>query len=90
MEVVHMPASARYELRDGDAVVGVADYVARGDVLDVHHTEILPALRGQGLGEVLVAGMLHDVRASGRRVVPTCWFVDGYLRDHPEIADLRA
>jgi predicted GNAT family acetyltransferase len=90
MEVVHVPERSRYELREGDEVVGVAEYVARGDALDVHHTEILPARRGHGLGDVLVSGLLRHVRASGRRVVPTCWFVDGYLRDHPEVADLRA
>jgi predicted GNAT family acetyltransferase len=90
VEVVHVPERSRYELRDGDVVLGVADYVDRGEVRDVHHTEIVRKRRGQGLGDELVAGVLADVRATGRRVQPTCWFVDGYLRDHPEVADLRA
>ena len=90
IEVVHVPARSRYELRERGALLGVAEYVARGDVLNVHHTEIIPARRNHGLGEQLVGGMLIDVRERGQRVVPTCWFVADYLRDHPETADLRA
>jgi predicted GNAT family acetyltransferase len=90
LEVVHVPARSRYELREDGALLGVAEYVARGEVLHVHHTEIIPARRNHGLGEQLVAGMLADVRERGGRVVPTCWFVADYFRDHPEAADLRA
>jgi uncharacterized protein len=89
MEVVHVPERSRYELRDGEVVLGRAEYVQRGDVLDVHHTEIVPARRGTGLGAVLVGGMLDHVRADGRTVIPTCWFVADFLDANPGHADLR-
>ena len=80
----------RYELVvDGD-LAGVADYVADGEVVVLPHTEIDPAQRGRGLGAVLVQGALDDVRAQGRTVVPTCWFVREYIDLHPDEADLLA
>lgn len=80
----------RYELVIDDQVVGVADYRLQGDVLVVPHTEIAGHLQGRGLGAVLVQGMLDDVRANGRKVVPRCWYVAQHMRDHPETADLLA
>ena len=80
----------RYELVvDGD-LAGVADYVDNGDVVVLPHTEIDAARRGHGLGAVLVQGVLDDVRAQGRTVIPTCWYVREYLELHPEQADLLA
>ncbi|HYF46983.1 MAG TPA: GNAT family N-acetyltransferase, partial [Acidimicrobiales bacterium] len=54
------------------------------------HTEIARERRGQGLGEVLVRGALDDVRERGEVIVPACWFVAEFVRDHPEYADLVA
>jgi predicted GNAT family acetyltransferase len=80
----------RYELLvDGD-LAGVADYVVNGDVVVLPHTEIDPARRGQGLGAVLVQAALDDVRAQGRSVIPTCWYVREYIDLHPDEADLLA
>ena len=89
-QVRHNPAESRYEiLRDG-RVVGIADYVDRGDVLVFHHTEIDAALRGNGLGEQLVAAALDDVRARGRTILPTCWFVAQFVDEHAAYGDLLA
>jgi predicted GNAT family acetyltransferase len=80
----------RYELTvDGD-LVGIADFVVNGDVVVLPHTEIDRSQRGRGLGAVLVRGALDDVRAQGRTVIPSCWYVREYLDGHPEDADLLA
>ncbi|MDP1818383.1 MAG: GNAT family N-acetyltransferase [Acidimicrobiales bacterium] len=79
---------SRYELLDGHTVVGVADYRLVGDDIVFPHTEIASHLRGQGLGDVLMAGVVDALQGSGRRVVPQCWFVADYLERHPEHADL--
>jgi predicted GNAT family acetyltransferase len=52
------------------------------------HTEVSSSSEGHGLGSVLVAGALEDIRARGLRVVPLCPFVSAYIRRHPEYADL--
>lgn len=89
-EVVHDPDRSRYLLRAGGEIIGVADYRDRGDALVFHHTEIDRSRRGHGLGGTLVRGALDDVRARGRTVVPTCWFVAEFVDLHPEYADLLA
>jgi predicted GNAT family acetyltransferase len=78
----------RYELIVDDRVAGIADFSQDGTTFVLPHTEIDPQLRGQGLGAVLVKGVLDDVRAQGGVVVPACWYVREYLDQHPEDADL--
>jgi predicted GNAT family acetyltransferase len=80
----------RYELTVDGALVGIADFVVDGDVVVLPHTEIDHSQRGRGLGAVLVKGALDDVRAQGRTVIPSCWYVREYLAAHPEDADLLA
>ena len=80
----------RYELLDGDDLIGIADYRLHGDVVVMPHTVIAPERRGQGLGDVLVQHALDDVRAEGRQVVPACWFVAEFIETHPEYDDLAA
>jgi predicted GNAT family acetyltransferase len=83
--VRHAPERSRYELVDGEEVVGHADYrdldgtpVRR----DMTHTEVDDAYGGRGLASVLVQFALDDVRASGLRVVPHCPYVASWLRRH--------
>ena len=89
-EVRNNSEASRYELiADGD-VVGFADYRVNGDVVIFPHTVINPDRRGQSLGEILVTGALEDVRESGRRVVPACWFVAEFIDGHSQYQDLLA
>ncbi len=88
LEVIDVPSASRFELRDGDAVVGVAEYHLDGNVVVVPHTEIRHDRRGGGLGAVLVAGVLDQIRAAGRSVRPQCWYVAQFLGEHPEYVDI--
>lgn len=89
-QVEHNPDETRYELLLDGNLIGVADYRPRDGKLVFPHTEITPALRGQGYGDILVKGALDDVRARGESVVPTCWFVREFIDNNPEYADLLA
>ena len=92
-EVIDRPDRQRYELVDGDRVLGFTDYRTQpGDppVLVFPHTVIEPAERGRGLGAQLVAGAMADVRRRGARVHPTCWYVAAWLDEHPTEQDLLA
>jgi predicted GNAT family acetyltransferase len=88
----HDTAAHQYRLTQDGEVVSLVDYrpLEDGTTLVFHHTLTRPAHRGQGFAARLVGQALDDVRQSGRRVVPTCWFVEEYLGLHPEYADLRA
>jgi predicted GNAT family acetyltransferase len=91
VEVRRNDALSRYELLVGGDLVGRATYEesgADGKTLVFPHTVIDPEHRGQGLGAQLVKGALDDVRASGRRVVPRCWYVAAFIDEHPDYADL--
>jgi predicted GNAT family acetyltransferase len=81
---------SRYELVEDGAVIGIADYAVEGDTVVLPHTVIDPQRRGEGLGAVLVQGALDDLRPTGRKVVPTCWYVAEFIEDHPRYADLLA
>lgn len=81
---------SRYELLIDGEVVGVADYQIDGDTVIMPHTEIEASRRGQGLGETLVRAALDDIRTTGRRVVPRCWFVRDFIEANADYADLRS
>jgi predicted GNAT family acetyltransferase len=84
------PEADRYEIRDGDQVLGIAAYRHRGDTLVMTHTEVDPHSGRSGLGSTLVRAALDDVRAHGQKVVPLCPFVRGWIDRHPDYADLVA
>ena len=84
------PDRGRYEATiDGD-LVAFAEYQVRGDLVVLPHTVTLPAHRGNGYAAQVVRRALDDIRAAGRRVVPTCWYVAQYIDEHPDDADLVA
>jgi predicted GNAT family acetyltransferase len=72
---------------DGEQA-GFADYIEDGDQRIFHHTVIDKAFGGRGLGSTLIRAALDDTRAAGKRVVPTCSFVEAYITKHPEYSDL--
>jgi uncharacterized protein len=84
------PEANRYEITDGDRVLGQADYERRGDTVVFTHTEVDQDSGQSGLGSTLVRGALDDVRSNGRTVVPKCSFVRGWIEKHSEYADLVA
>ena len=82
------PGKSRFELRVDGELVGWAEYRPAGDSVIVAHTEIDEQREGEGLGSVLVRGVLDRIRASGKTVIPTCPFTAAYIQRHPEYADV--
>ena len=82
------PEAQRYEIRDGERVLGFAAYKRRGDTVVFTHTEVDADAGESGLGSTLVRAALDDVRSRGGSVVPRCPFVRGWIERHPEYADL--
>jgi predicted GNAT family acetyltransferase len=90
METRNNEARSRYELVDEGRIVAIADYVVRGATVLFPHTEVDPSMRGKRLGATLVRAALDDVRRSGRKIEPQCWYVAQFVDDNPEYADLVA
>jgi predicted GNAT family acetyltransferase len=82
------PEQNRYEIRDGDQLLGIAAYSRHGDRLVFTHTEVDSDAGQSGLGSALVRAALDDVRRQGGTVVPQCPFVRGWIERHPDYADL--
>jgi predicted GNAT family acetyltransferase len=81
--VVDNPDRERFELRDGDEVIGFSQYKRRGGLIAFIHTEIDSDQEGEGLGSRLISEALDAVRAEGLRVLPFCPFVRAYIEKHP-------
>ena len=90
LAVRDVPGEDRYEIREGERVLGIAAYRRRGDVTVFVHTEVDPGAGRSGVGSTLVRAALDDVRARGGSVVPRCPFVRGWIERHQEYADLVA
>jgi uncharacterized protein len=88
MTVHDNPTELRYELVDGDQMIGEIRYRREPGVVVLVHTEVDPAYEGRGLAAELVEGAFRDLRERGLRVVPLCPYIRTWLRRHPEEADL--
>jgi uncharacterized protein len=88
--VVNVPEASRYELRDGERMIGELAYRRRNGRMALIHTEVDEALERRGLGSRLVAAALDDSRREGLEVVPLCPFVEAFIERHPEYQDLVA
>ncbi|WP_107054310.1 GNAT family N-acetyltransferase [Streptomyces sp. NRRL S-350] len=69
-------------------LAGFAEYRDHTEQRVFFHTEIDDAFAGQGLAADLVQEALTDVRATGKRIVPICSYVAGFLLKHEEFGDL--
>lgn len=88
--VVNVPEASRYELRDGERLIGEAAYHRRDGRIAFTHTEVDEALEGRGLGSTLITTALDDARREGLEVVPLCPFVEWFVEQHPEYQDIVA
>ncbi len=88
VHVEDVPAERRYAASVGGRRAGFAEYRQRPGLIAFVHTEVDPAFAGRGVGSALIGGALDDARARGLAVLPFCPFVDAYIKDHREYADL--
>lgn len=86
-ELVHNAAEKRYEYDLGSDKAFV-EYLETPDFMVLTHTEVPARYEGQGIGSELVRGVLEDVRARNKRIVPQCQFVAAYIYRHPEWEDV--
>ena len=79
--------SGRFEIgRDGH--LAYLEYTLTGNILQLIHTEVPEALRGQGLASELAKSALDWAREHNVKVDVICPSVAAYLEKHPEYSDL--
>ncbi|MBY8858140.1 N-acetyltransferase [Nocardia sp. CA2R105] len=88
----HNVADTRYEIYFDDTLAGYADYSERADgdrrTRDFQHTLTFPEFRGRGVAAQVVEFALRDAREAGFSVIPTCWYVEKFIAEHREYADM--
>ena len=87
---VHLNSPAnRFEIEtpQGRAIL---KFARSGDTIDLQHTFVPPAFEGGGYGSTLARAALDYARGHNLRVIPTCEFVQAFMKRHPEYDDLRA
>jgi hypothetical protein len=86
--IQHRPAQHRFEaVAEGGR--GRLEYRTAPGVMTLVHTEVDPALEGQGVAGRLVAAALDHARAHGLKVDPACDYARGYMERHPETQALH-
>ncbi|WP_213956006.1 MULTISPECIES: GNAT family N-acetyltransferase [unclassified Variovorax] len=81
-------AQHRYEATIEGALAGYCEYNLLREAIMFTHTEVLEAFEGKGVGSAIARHVLDDARAQGLHVIPVCQFIAGYIRKHPDYADL--
>jgi len=88
VDVQHRESAKRFTVRtpSGLAYISYAEPDER--TIDLQHTVVPEADRGQGVGGALVRTAVHYARERGKRVIPTCPFVKKWLEGHLDQADV--
>ena len=87
LTVVNNAEAGRFEVRVGEDVA-FAEYRRLSNGILFPHTEVPQAFEGKGVGSKIVRTALDWARAEGQKVMPTCPFVAGWIKKHPEYQDL--
>lgn len=78
----------RYELVDGDRVIGKAHWLPfeHNTVPEriFYHTTVKEKYGGQGLAATLARFALEDTVTAGLKIVTVCPYFKGYVAKHPE------
>jgi len=88
MPVHHDPDARRFTLTVPSGTAELAYEHAGPGVLELYSTYVPPADRGKGIASRLVEAAVGHARTEGYRIIPTCWYVAQWMRQHPEHSDL--
>ena len=80
-------SKGQFEMETPDGTAYLRFEIA-GKSIYLIHTEVPVELEGRGLGGRLVRSALDDARQRGLTVIPSCPFVQTYLKRHPEDLDI--
>lgn len=74
----------KFFIMDGDEQIGEMGVALDGDILTVHHTEVLEKAEGKGYAKQLLTAMVDHARQNSWKVVPLCPYVHLQFRRHPD------
>ena len=87
---VHRDSETLFVARRGDVALGRARVAIGDGVWEAFSTNVDPAAQGHGVGARLAHALLEAADEAGVTVIPSCWFIEGYLDRHAaEFGHLR-
>lgn len=72
----------------GSREIATLRFAPVADRIDVLATTVVPAFRGRGIAADLIADVLDDLRARGKRIRVHCGVVAAFIASNPQYSDL--
>lgn len=89
--VIENVAEHRFELPlEGEDIAAAYYLIDENGNLVLNHTEVPYAYSGRGIGIRLATGTFDLIRASGRKAVLRCSFMQRFYATHHEYSDIVA
>jgi uncharacterized protein len=90
-QITNNAGQHRYDMTvDGKPAGHIAWRMHGDDTIDLVHTEVAGEYEGRGLASKIAKFALDDARKRGLKVLPTCSYIAGWIRKHPDYEDLVA
>lgn len=81
--VVKNEEKERFEI-EINGLFAFIDYKETSENIALVHTEVEPGLEGTGAAAAVVEKTLNFIKNSGKKLLPYCPYVFGYIKKHPE------
>jgi uncharacterized protein len=88
-EFRHNTEQNRFEL-DAFEDTSIIEYRKQDGVYNLLHTRVPKPLEGRGVGMSLVAKTFEAIEQEGGKIIPSCAFIEAFLRRNPEWARIVA
>lgn len=75
---------------DGEWVAELTYVKTGSDTMVIDHTEVDPKLRGENIGQDLVAAAVAYARENGLKINPSCPYAKKVIDSNPEFKDVLA
>jgi predicted GNAT family acetyltransferase len=91
MEILHEIDGSKgaFRIRENGKVAAEMTYSRAGEkLMIIDHTEISPALQGQGVGRKLLQMAVDFARSNGIKILPLCPYAKSVFDKDPDIRDV--
>ena len=87
VEVINNTEAHRFEVKL-EGHTAFAEYHLRPGKIVLPHTVVPPEFEGKGVASALARYAFGYARENGLKVIPTCPFMAGWVKKHPEQHDI--
>ena len=86
----HGTKGAFYIDEEGEWIAEMTYFKSGDSEITIDHTEVDAKLRGEGIGDDLIAAAVKHARDNGLKIKATCPYAAKVLAKHPEYEDVLA